>query len=163
MLDDTAAVTSLTDLCKDTEDTAQRLLNHYVKVQGLTISQVRAHLRLTHMYHIQWSAVITWSIFSKSLTKTPHSSPIRARYGVSFVNSKSDLCFIVVITFFNVVSWYIGPHYNGTRLYTVYRGICTKLWQKMENTYHEVSNIRRTESPKKSVSHLSLQLSLCNI
>ena len=74
MLDDTAAVTSLTDLCKDTEDTAQRLLNHYVKVQGLTISQVRGHLRLPHMYHIQCSAVITWSVFSV---------PLRSRHFLS--------------------------------------------------------------------------------
>ena len=39
------------------------------------------------LYHIQCSAVITQPIFSQ---KTPHSSPVRARHGVSFVSSTFD-------------------------------------------------------------------------
>ena len=37
---------------------------------------------------VQFGAVITQSIFSQ---KTPHSSPVRAGYGVSFVDTTSDL------------------------------------------------------------------------
>ena len=33
----------------------------------------------------------------KSSQQTPHSSPVRASYGVSFVSSMSDLCSAVVI------------------------------------------------------------------
>ena len=40
--------------------------------------------------HLQCGAVITRSIFSKILSETPHSSPVRARYGVFVVILKSD-------------------------------------------------------------------------
>ena len=40
---------------------------------------------------IQFDAIITQSIFPKFSQKTPHSSPVRVRYGVSFVDSNSDL------------------------------------------------------------------------
>ncbi|XP_077992479.1 vacuolar protein sorting-associated protein 51 homolog [Glandiceps talaboti] len=40
MVDDKCKVTSVTELSNETKDTAQRLLNHYVKFQGLTISQM---------------------------------------------------------------------------------------------------------------------------
>ena len=42
---------------------------------------------------------------------------MRASYGVSFVSSKSNLCPAEVIAVLYVISWYIGPRYNGTRLY----------------------------------------------
>ena len=35
------------------------------------------------------TAVLTRSIFTPNLTKTPHSSPVNARYGVSVVRSTS--------------------------------------------------------------------------
>lgn len=40
LLDDKTKVTSATELTTEAKEGAQRLLNHYVQVQGLTISQV---------------------------------------------------------------------------------------------------------------------------
>ena len=50
MLDHKSTVTQSSELCNEARDTAQKLLNHYVRVQGLTISQVclidKRHCRL---------------------------------------------------------------------------------------------------------------------
>ena len=43
--------------------------------------------------HIQYGAGITWSIFSQM---TPQSSPVRAKYGVSYVNPACDWYFASV-------------------------------------------------------------------
>ena len=51
---------------------------------------------------------------------TPHSSPIRARYVVSFVDPASDWYSASVPVIIYVISYNIGLHYNGTRLYCVY-------------------------------------------
>ncbi|XP_070539803.1 vacuolar protein sorting-associated protein 51 homolog isoform X2 [Ptychodera flava] len=40
LVDDKSKVTSLTEICNEAKDAAQKLLNHYVKFQGLTISQM---------------------------------------------------------------------------------------------------------------------------
>ncbi|XP_002732625.2 vacuolar protein sorting-associated protein 51 homolog, partial [Saccoglossus kowalevskii] len=40
MVDDKSKVTSVTELSNEAKNTAQKLLNHYVKFQGLTISQM---------------------------------------------------------------------------------------------------------------------------
>ena len=53
---------------------------------------------------IQCSAVITPS---NSSQKIPHSSPIRARYGVSFVCSNSDLYFASITAVMCAMSCYI--------------------------------------------------------
>ena len=42
-MDSRQDITSVSTLCNDSKDTAQQLLNHYVKVQGLAISQVSGH------------------------------------------------------------------------------------------------------------------------
>ena len=53
--------------------------------------------------------------FSPKLSqKTHQSSPVRARYGVSVVILKSDSLSATVITVPYVISWWIGPRYNGT-------------------------------------------------
>ena len=39
-MDHRSTVTQCSELCNEARDTAQKLLNHYVRVQGLTISQV---------------------------------------------------------------------------------------------------------------------------
>lgn len=39
-MDSQSEMTSISDLCAEVKDTAQKLLNHFVKVQGLAISQV---------------------------------------------------------------------------------------------------------------------------
>ena len=62
-------------------------------------------------------AVITRSIFSQIFTKPPHSSPVRARYEVHFVDSASDLYSASVTLIVYVISYNIGPRYNGTWLY----------------------------------------------
>ena len=67
--------------------------------------------------YIQCGAVITRSIFSWILEKTSHSSPVRARCGVSFVDPASDRYFATVPVVIYAISYNIGPRYNGTRLY----------------------------------------------
>ena len=66
---------------------------------------------------IQCDAVITRSILKYS-QKTPHSSPVRARYGASFVDSVSDWYSASVPAIMYAICCYIWPRYNGTRLYT---------------------------------------------
>ena len=41
---------------------------------------------------------------------TPHSLPVRARYGVSVVSLKSDLCSAAVVVVMMVISWKTGEH-----------------------------------------------------
>ena len=59
-----------------------------------------------HIEYIQCSAVITQSISPKSSQKTPHSLPMRMRYGMFFVNLTSDACFVSVIVIPYAESWY---------------------------------------------------------
>ena len=49
--------------------------------------------------------------------KTPHSSPVRARYGVCFVGSNLKYYSVPVTAATLTISYHIGPHYNGTWLY----------------------------------------------
>ena len=58
------------------------------------------------------------SQFSRKYSqKTPHSSPVRVRYGVPFVNPVSDWYSASVSVIIYVISFNIGPCYNGTWLY----------------------------------------------
>ena len=56
------------------------------------------------------------NFIQNSTQKTPHSSPVRVRYGVSFVGSQSHLHFASVTTIVCAISFYIGPCYDSTRL-----------------------------------------------
>ena len=49
--------------------------------------------------------------------KTPQSSPVRVRYGVSLVDPASDWYFASVSAIINEISYNIGSRYNCTRLY----------------------------------------------
>ena len=49
--------------------------------------------------------------------KTPHSSPVRASYGVSFEDPASDWYSAAVPVITYVISYNTGPRYNSTRLY----------------------------------------------
>ena len=69
--------------------------------------------------HIQCSVVITRPIHKYS-QNTPHSSPVRTRYGVYFVNPASDWYSASVLVIIYVISYNIGSRYNGTRLNLVY-------------------------------------------
>ena len=69
------------------------------------------------MMYIMWvqcSAVIARSIFCcKYSQKTPHSLPLRARYGMSFFGPASDWYSAWGLAIFHCT----GPHYNGTQLH----------------------------------------------
>ena len=67
--------------------------------------------------YIQCDAFKCGQFSPKSSQKTPHSSPVRARHGMSFVNITSDAYFASVNVVPYAESCYVGPHYNGTRLY----------------------------------------------
>ena len=66
---------------------------------------------------LQCGIIIMWSIVSKSWEKTPHSSPMRVRYGVSVVILISDSLSVTVITMSSEKSWWITQHYNCTWLH----------------------------------------------
>ena len=75
------------------------------------------YLKQTTREHIQYNAVIMLSIFPKFLQNTPHSSPIKVRYGVYFVCSNFDFYLAPVTALMYAVSCHVVPCYNGTRLY----------------------------------------------
>ena len=47
--------------------------------------------------------------------KTPHSSPVRVSYGVSFVNPASDWYWALVFAIIYAIFYYIGLRYNDMR------------------------------------------------
>ena len=105
-------------------DVATAKVNHIPDWRGYHIaSRSRNHLSQdigttgTRSRQIQCSAVITRSIFSKYSQRTPHSSPARARYGVSFVDPRSGWHSDAFLVINHVISYNIRPRYNGTPLY----------------------------------------------
>ena len=69
-----------------------------------------------HIYTVwcRYNAVNFLTNFSQ---KTPHSSPVRSRYRVSFVGPAPDRYSARVPTIMYAISYYIGSCYNGTQLY----------------------------------------------
>ena len=65
---------------------------------------------------LQCGPVITRSISSKSSQQTLHSSPLRAKYEVTFLNLKSDLYVALVNAVVCEISYYAGTRYSHTRL-----------------------------------------------
>ena len=65
--------------------------------------------------------------------KTSHSSPVRSRYVVSFVDPASDWYSAWVHGIIYAISYYIGPRYNGSGLYMYYmcRESCPRNTQNM--------------------------------
>ena len=55
-----------------------------------------------------------------SSQKTLYMSPVRVRYGMSFVYYNSDLYSARVISMVYASSFWIAPYYNGTQLYCLY-------------------------------------------
>ena len=51
--------------------------------------------------------------------KTPHGSPFRVRYGMSFVDSASDWYSAPVLANINAIPYNIRPRYTDTRLYYI--------------------------------------------
>ena len=75
------------------------------------------HIALCYnRFQLQCGAVIT-QFSLKSSQKTSHSSPVRARYGVSDVILIFDSLSATAIAVSCVISWQIRPPYNGTWLY----------------------------------------------
>ena len=72
---------------------------------------------LTHICVTRPQWVNTRSFFSQICPKDTHSSPVRARHGVSFVDSACDGHAAAVRAIIYVISYNIEPRYNGTRLY----------------------------------------------
>ena len=58
-------------------------------------------------------------LFHKHSQNTSHSSPVRTSYGVSDVDLASGWYSASVPEGIYVISYNIGPRYNGTRLYSV--------------------------------------------
>ena len=52
--------------------------------------------------------------------KTPHSPPVKSRYGVSLMDPASGWYSASVPVIIYVISYNIEPRYIGTRMYTVY-------------------------------------------
>ena len=110
--------------------------------------------------NLQCGAVITRSIFSQIFTKGTHSSPVRAKYGVCFVGQPSDWHSASVPAIIYAISYYTGPHYNGTRLWhgmvrfmTPYDGIKSQwvmvvecpglsVFKHIHGAYHLVTIVR---------------------
>ena len=75
--------------------------------------------QIPHTLCSQYSEVpLQYGQFSpKYSRKTPHGSPVRVRYGVSFVGSASDWYSAAVPAMLCALSYYIILCYNGTWLY----------------------------------------------
>ena len=83
----------------------------------LKIYKVSGMHRVYGSTNIQHNALKHGEFSPKSSQKTPHNSPMRVRYGVSFVDITSDAYFISVMVLPYVKSCYDGLHYESTRLY----------------------------------------------
>ena len=62
-----------------------------------------------------------WARFQKA----PHSSTVRAMYGVPFVSGNPDMCSDSGTAVLYEKSYHIGPCYNGIRLY---KEICSSIY-----------------------------------
>ena len=72
---------------------------------------------VTQKWHVTVRCCYNTVNFLKYSQKTPHSSPIRVRYGVSFVDPASDWYHASVHVSIYEIFYNIRLHYNGTRLY----------------------------------------------
>ena len=68
------------------------------------------------------------NFIKKYSPKTPHSSPVRVSYGVSFVGPAFNWYSTSVLETMYAIYCYTGPRYNGTRLYYTDRCWLHYLW-----------------------------------
>ena len=74
-------------------------------------------IQLCEHGNIQCGAILTRAISCKYSQKAPHNSHFREWYGVSFVDPAfNDWYSVWVSVMIYVISYNIGPHYNGTRV-----------------------------------------------
>ena len=85
----------------------------HVDVQELVVMVCQPHWYEAYVITVrpstaEWSLEEPlWCRFShKYSQKTPHSSPVRARYGVSIVSSKFELYSVAIIEMLYVILWY---------------------------------------------------------
>ena len=88
------------------------LIVQSMKTQSTTVSMVAHAIR--HTVRRRYKVVNFLTNIHKN---TPHSSPVKARYGVYFVDSTSDWYSASIPAMIYVVAYFIGPRYNSTRLY----------------------------------------------
>ena len=91
------------------------LLNMEVQRMLLNWNAILDIVRLSSDIH--YGVFITRYIFPNYSQKIPHISPVRARYGVSFVGSDLDWYSASVPAMMCAITCYIIPRFNGTRLY----------------------------------------------
>ena len=103
---------------------------------------------------IRSGAVITRSTFTEMITIDTHSSPARARYGVSIVTASPDLCSASVIIVLYVLSCCIRPRNNDTSLYMKYKECDISYGKKEPCTIYKQANIH---TKKKSMNRKILQ------
>ena len=80
--------------------------NRITYAKNSCVSRGRQMIMISAMSHF----------YPESSQKTPNSSPVRARYGMYYVRSNSDLYSASVFTVICAISCYIGSRYNGIRL-----------------------------------------------
>ena len=100
------------------------LLNSTIWVSSwFAICLVPNHYLHQCLLIILWNSLYTAAqvqcgkFYLKKSQKIAHSSPVRARYGVSLVDSASDWYFTPDSAEMYAISCYIGSRFNGTRLY----------------------------------------------
>ena len=87
---------------------------------------------------------ISWPFFNKKQTKTPRSSPVRARYALSFASSKMEHLLAFVLAVFYEISCCKGPWYNENQSSFAWKwGYCS---------------IKKTNSSAISLGHHYLEL-----
>ena len=74
-----------------------------------------------HTLRCRYNAVKFCQILPRN---TAHSSPVMARYVVSFVDPASDWYSASLLVIKYLMSYDIGPRYNATRLYLVFNSYC---------------------------------------
>ena len=76
-----------------------------VLVLNLKSTECLRETRLT-----QYTLDIWWSLFFTVFTRTCHSSPMRVRFGLSVVSSKSEICFaLLIVELYAILGHELGP------------------------------------------------------
>ena len=90
--------------------------NHNLSVRSIFHLTVTQHIVLSYQYTVRcrYNAV---SFLTNIHKNTPHSSPVMAKYGVSFVDPASDWYSASVSVIIYVISYNTGPCYNGNQLH----------------------------------------------
>ena len=83
----------------------------------MAVTTYKWNLTFISKYIVHCRTVKRRSIFAQIFTKTPHSSSVRARYGVSVVDIASGWYSASVFVIIYVTSYNIRLRYNGIQLF----------------------------------------------